>query len=338
MEPITTFDEADVEFDDNGWVIFLESVDALEEVLKLDLGTEDPKSLAPDKKLGAIFWGIVDLKYDPRLPILERVKVLETGDGRNSKFSNHGSTIPIRFRARHKFQEGASLGRFTLVSNNKRLTHDEMFMAGYNHLMPKQLVLPREYKRGLAQEIIDGLWCSENDVLVLKLLNRSRAAGIIPVTVAELDEVLQELLQIPEDMEEWFLRKVPKGNAETIDIQWGSFEEQYRHWWSNECPFFAVEPCCSSFPVESEVDNKLYDPTMRVSFVLRRGTSPQSPISCDPQINRIANFVQLPSFHNWCCMVGKNLSQPLTSILHYTRTFHRPYNVKSENAKKTLVG
>ena len=75
---------------------------------------------------------------------------------------------------------------------------------------------------------------------------------------------------MPEDMEEWLTRKLTRGSAETFGIDWGCFEEQRRHWWSNECPFFVVETYCESVPVLSEADEKLYDGTMRVAFALRR--------------------------------------------------------------------
>jgi len=257
------------EFDDNGWVVGLQNLEALEEVLQMDLRAPLAESRNPEEKLSAIFWGIIDLKYDPRLPILERVKVLETGDGRSSKFSNHGAEIPRRFRAKHRLEDFAC-PRFTVVSNNKKLTHDEMVIGGYKHLVPHQLCLPRVYHYSLAKEIIDGLGCGEQDVLVLKLCNRSRAAGIIPVPVDELDEVLEELLVIPDDMEEWLTRKLARGSEETLEVDWGCFEEQRRHWWSNECPFFVVETYCESVPVLSEADEKLYDGTMRVAFALRR--------------------------------------------------------------------
>lgn len=258
------------EYDDNGWVIGLQDVDALNQALKLDLRAPFPETKDPEDKLVAIFWGIIDLKYDPRLPILQRVKVLETGDGRSSKFSNHGVDIPKRFRARHRLDDNTVTGRFTVVSNNKKLTHDELVIAGYKHLLPQQLLLPRVYNVNLAQRIIEELGCGEKDVVILKLLNRSRAAGVIPVPVGELDEVLEEVLEIPQDIEEWMQRKLARGTAETLEVSWGSFEEQYRHFWSNECPFFVVENYCESIPVESEADGKLYDGTMRVAFCLRR--------------------------------------------------------------------
>ena len=36
------------------------------------------------------FWGICDIKYDPRCPVGQRVRILELGDGRSSRFSHHG--------------------------------------------------------------------------------------------------------------------------------------------------------------------------------------------------------------------------------------------------------
>jgi len=258
------------DYDDNGWIVGLRNLQALPDLLALDLRPPFPESRDPENKLVAIFWGIIDLKYDADSPIFERIKVLESGDGRNSKFSHHGEEIPKRFRARHRLEDFSGSGRHTVVSNNKKLTHDEIVSAGYEHLVPKQLCLLREYDARLADRIIDGLGCKPGDIVVLKLCNRARAAGVIPVPTDELDEVLEELLQVPEDMETWFQRKLKSGSKETLQVPWGSYEEEYRHWWSNECPFFVAERCCQSMPMTSDVDGKLYDGTLRVAFALRR--------------------------------------------------------------------
>jgi len=287
--------DKNAEFDDNGWIIGLQDVSTLLDILKLDLRPSFPESKAPEDKVMAMFWGIIDLKYDNRLPLQDRVKVLETGDGRSSKFSNDGADIPKRFRAKYRMEEGAGSGKHTVVSNNKKLTHDEFVLSGYKHIVPDQLCLPRVYDVGLAQRIIEDLKCKEKDHVVLKLANRSRGAGIIPVPVTELDEVLEELLDVPDasGLEMWYARKLNRLKEETLEVEWGVFEEQYRHWWSNECPFFCVERCCYSLPMPKAEHfggqpGQLFDGTLRVAFALRRKPIPKA--KAQPRIPNHMNY------------------------------------------------
>eukprot|EP00933_Yihiella_yeosuensis_P038121 TRINITY_DN3207_c0_g2_i1.p1 TRINITY_DN3207_c0_g2~~TRINITY_DN3207_c0_g2_i1.p1 ORF type:complete len:114 (-),score=19.41 TRINITY_DN3207_c0_g2_i1:212-502(-) len=53
----------------------------------------------PRELTSVAFWGICDIKYDPRLPKQDRVRVLELGDGRSSRFSHHGRAIKEKFDA-----------------------------------------------------------------------------------------------------------------------------------------------------------------------------------------------------------------------------------------------
>ena len=73
------------------------------------------------------------------------------------------------------------------------------------------------------------------------LCNRSRAAGVIIVPVDELDEVLEEILVPPPDTDAWLNAKIDALNGRSVagdELRWGSFDEQCRHWWSNESPVY----------------------------------------------------------------------------------------------------
>jgi len=127
------------------------------------------------------------------------------------------------------------------------------------------------YTPDLATRIVNELEAEDDDTVVLKLCNRSRAAGIVIVPVNELDEVLEELLVLPSNLEGWFrtqLSTIESGSAANFGINWGSFEEQMRHWWANESPSFVVERWCTSMPTLKE--GMAFDGTMRVGFALRR--------------------------------------------------------------------
>jgi len=126
-------------------------------------------------------------------------------------------------------------------------------------------------------------------MVVLKLANRTRAAGVIPVPVPELDEVLEEVLQPPKKLEAWLKKRADAGITDTLNMGYGSYDEQVRHWWSNECPFFVAERYATS--LASSWEGKEYDGTMRVAFALRRkGSSekgPDSPLGENSQLSRL---------------------------------------------------
>jgi len=263
------------EYDDNGWFTVFRDLESIIEVNRIvsqsreregerrDLGEHDDRS-----KIAATFWGIIDLKYDPSKPILERVKVLETGDGRSSRFSHAGAEIPKRFKDKYRLDEGANSGKHAVVSANKKLTHDLMETYGYSNLVPRQACCPRVYDPGLAERIIYELGVGLEELVVLKLCNRSRAAGVLPVPAGALDGVLREILQPPEAFEQWLEAKLAMGTAATLQVEWGCYEEQLRHWWSNECPHFVAEQFCTSMLTEK--DGKEYDGTMRIAFAISR--------------------------------------------------------------------
>ncbi|CAE8682832.1 unnamed protein product, partial [Polarella glacialis] len=269
-------------YDDHGWVTAVQgsttrySQLSAEQILQLDVATLCSRSaeLCPQPckdvyescskadRSPAVFWGILDLKYDPRLLLEGRVKVLETGDGRSSKFSGYGAAIKEKMQQDHKLEE--ALHRAVLVEN-KKLTHDFFEEGGYGHIQPKQLCLRRIYSETLASDIIRGLALKPSDCCILKLCNRCRAAGVIPLQASELDEALKQLLHPPENVEAWLAEQPPDFPR---NCTWGCFEEQLRHWWSNECPVFLVEELCVSAP--TQLDGSDFDGTMRVAFSLHR--------------------------------------------------------------------
>lgn len=273
-------------YDDHGWVSAIQgskfsAMQLLEHMKAVSLPQPQAASDGSPKEDGqgqqgaaergqrnpAVFWGILDLKYDPDLPLESRVKVLETGDGRSSKFSGYGAAIKESFKADKKLEE--TLHRAVLVEN-KKLTRDFFVEGGYGHLMPRQVCFRRSYSDHLAADIIAGLGLhSTEGGCVLKLCNRARGAGCIPILAADLDLALERLLILPDNVEAWLDgqdREFP------VECKWGCFQEQIRHWWSNECPVFVAEELCKSAPVQQE--GKAFDGTMRVGFSLHRVEEP----------------------------------------------------------------
>lgn len=307
------------EYDDNGWLLPLSgSSKKKEELLELandpkglcDLVAEDMKAAkeklaaaeAPSKsddadaksaKQPAVFWGILDLKHDPALGIADHVKVLETGDGRASKFSGYGAAIKESFQQESKL-EGA-VHRAVLVES-KKLTWDMVCERGYAHIQPRQGCFPKAYTPDLAQQIGDLLSLKGDDICILKLANRARGAGVIPIHFTELDEALRILLQPPPKVEKWLKQR----DAEWVhSVSWGCFEEQVRHWWSNEYPAFLVEDFCQSRPVTLvDGDGSLeLDGTMRVGFSLHRDapeTLPDGYVFSESGIIRISDSGEEP--------------------------------------------
>mmetsp|Transcript_94691 Transcript_94691/g.276916 ORF Transcript_94691/g.276916 Transcript_94691/m.276916 type:complete len:947 (-) Transcript_94691:62-2902(-) len=281
--------DASAEYDDNGWILAFRGMELLALIAaemkqyrqSIDVKESDDKD--DRSKVSATFWGIIDLKYDPSKPVDERVKVLETGDGRSSRFSHAGAEIPKRFKAKYKLDEGANSGKHAVVSANKKLTHDLMEMYGFGHLVPRQVCCPRVYDPGLAARIVEELGVGSEELVVLKLCNRSRAAGVVPVPAMGLDSILREMLQPPPDLEAWMAHKLSLGTASTLKVDWGCYEEQLRHWWSNECPHFVAEQYAPS--MLTEISGREYDGTMRIAFAISRK-------------NREARGAQKPDYSN----------------------------------------
>jgi len=219
------------------------------------------------KRLAA-FWGIVDIKYDDRLPVGQRIHVLELGDGKSSKFSQHGRAVQEQYEKEYK-PDPSQLRRALLVESKKR-THDCFVSSGYGNLRPRAVSYLRRYTSDLAKLICSDLdLVSDTEQVVLKLCNRSRGAGVVIAPVSTLDEVLSRLLHPPRDklLTEWFndYRNIAVGSTNR-----SLFQEACVHWWSNECPYFMAECCSHSRPVGLDAAPGEFDGTMRVGFVLRR--------------------------------------------------------------------
>jgi len=270
--------DALTEYDDNGWLVafqvpvhnrcnlrqMAQDVEGLCKAAEF-LVQNDSSSVPPAVKT-ALYWGIIDLKYDMRQPFDARVRVLEAGDGRRSRFSGFGTLITDRVNKEIRLAD--ALLNCEVIVENKKLTHDMISQVGYGHVQPKQLWYPRIYSSNLSARICNDLQLTPTDTCMLKLCNRQRGVGVLTVLVPSLDEVLSTLLVQPPDTDSWLTQE--SGRAE--QPKWGSFDEHVRHWWSNDCPYFIAEELCFSQPtvVESETSQLEFDATMRVSFALCR--------------------------------------------------------------------
>jgi len=288
-----------IKYDDNGWIFGVQGTGALATALNIHVRPDYPGRVPEWSKVPALFWGILDIKYDPRLPVFERVKVLESGDGRISKFSGDGADIARRAKEHYRLEEGLVLRKYHVVSADKRLTHDLMELSGYEHLVPMQACFDRRYDPELATRIAAALGVEEGDNVVLKLCNRSRSAGVLIVPIDELDEVLEEILVPPGNMESWFREqtsRLAQRSAADLGFDRGAFDEQCRHWWSNESPSFVVERCCASIPTWRE--GRPFDGTMRVGFTLRRSKGQPSSTAAlapeDLEVEWLGGYWKLP--------------------------------------------
>lgn len=250
-----------------------------------------------EKKEQVVYWGICDLKYDPDLPRRDRVKVLELGDGRSSRFSYANGRIQRLFHASY-VMDSLLLKRGVLVEN-KKLTHDTFVENGLGFLRPKQFAYPRQYKKGLADIIAKDLGVQPPELVVIKLVNRARGAGVVVCPVAELEETLKKLLSPPtgKELKEWLDEAERRPLADCLPS--AVIAEQRLHYWSNESPIFVVEEMCRSVPLvhaclenhKGEHDDGMFDGTMRVVFVLKRSLSDeaakQTPIALQEDQGRL---------------------------------------------------
>lgn len=242
-----------------------------------------PKSATNGPRRRVAFWGIVDVKYNTQLPHDQRVRVLELGDGSTSGFSLHGRHIRERFYTRYCMDPQPL--RCAVVVENKQFTHDRFVSEGFAHLRPAAVSHPREYTPDLASKLLADLNIVDATTLVvLKLCNRSRGAGVVVVSAVELDAVLQKLLMTPSSEELETMLSMSCLDAVRRKFS-SALDESCLHWWSNECPFFIAERCCHSMSVkvssESGGEPQDFDGTMRVSFVLLRSYSGREAASCD---------------------------------------------------------
>lgn len=241
------------------------------------------------KKRPVAYFGIVDLKYDSRKDTGNTLKVLELGSGLSSRFSGDGEAVLQNYQ--QNFTLVRQLDRGALV-DNKKMTHDIFVECGYSHLRPKQVCFPRVYANDLAPRIIKdlGIIYQEDTVVVLKLVNRCRGAGVVVVRAGrELDDTLRILLCHPEDF--------TKQHGCTLDAALSSdsssFREQCLHWWSNECPFFVAECCEASHSVQHKSSD--FDGTMRIGFVLLRSEKTESTQAVPLGIEFLGGYWKLPS-------------------------------------------
>jgi len=247
------------------------------------------------------FWGICDLKYDSRKPMRERLKVLELGDSRSSQFSHHGSSIKTRFNNTYFVKDVA---RRQLLVDNKRIMHDAFVQCGLEELRPAQFLYPKQYDPTLADRIRSDLKVSDEGLVVLKLINRSRGAGVVICPVAKLDETLKLLLRPPgvgngpAGLEQWLIEHAPRALEEPSGK--GVVAEHQLHYWCNESPNFVVEELCCSVPVLMETSSsavaEVFDGTMRVSYVLRRRTENKDIFD----IEWLGGYWKLPSASTEC--------------------------------------
>jgi len=265
-------------------------------------------SVPPQMKRTVVFWGICDVKYDPSLPERERVKVLELGDGRSSRFSHHGALIKQRYEEMYSM-DVTPLRKGVLV-DNKKFTHDTFVDCGFAHLRPTQKAYPRAYDPNLASRIVKDLGVSSSDgVVVLKLVNRARGAGVVICPVSQLDATLQRLLKpkLGRDFEAWLAEHAPQ--ALTEDRTSEILQEQVLHHWSNECSLFVAEDVCHSMlvPLSPEEgssaprdghDEELFDGTMRVSFVLKRKQGSTDADSNKLELEWLGGYWKLPPSAN----------------------------------------
>jgi len=270
--------DINLRFDDHGWIVAARGVKLQGVVPRSPLSdkailTHSSPTLAEQDAVQHLdghhwhrgtpaFWGILDLKFDPNSEIKDRVKVLEAGEGNTSRFSGFGARVKEAFISEYK-QVQDKLNR-TLLIENKRVFHDSVTKHGYEHILPRQGIWAREYTSTLPQDIIDGLQLQPGSTCMLKLCNRCRGAGCIPVGVCDLPDTLKRVLEPPPEINASPM--LAEGLSSHPSCM--SLDEHCQHWWSNECPYFIAEECCSSIPISKQ--GLAYDGTMRVSFSLHR--------------------------------------------------------------------
>jgi len=242
-----------------------------------------------------LFWGICDVKFDPQLPTDERVRVLELGDGRASKFSHHGSPITDAFES--KFCMHPNPIKRSVLVDNKKLTHDMFVHVEAEHLRPPTFTYSRCYTQDLAERLISDLKLADGGAAVLKLCNRTRGAGVVVVTARTANKVLRRLLTPPAgaDLLEWLRQEGPRAVAHNMVFS-DMLQEHCLHWWSNECPVFVAERCCHSMPVPLEAGSEeTFDGTMRVAFALHRDGPPEEGDRDGPfEISWLGGYWKLP--------------------------------------------
>lgn len=114
---------------------------------------------------------------------------------------------------------------------------------------PKFLLCKKKYDKDLALLIKKALPCQR---YVIKPLEEFKGRGIMIIDEKDLDTTLYKILYM-----NGVARKGEKAHSKY---------ESSGHWKRDRSPYFLVEEYCPSKTVI--IDNKSYDPTMRVAFVL----------------------------------------------------------------------
>lgn len=170
-----------------------------------------------------------------------------------------------------------------VVSENKYLT-DKLFKdSQLSDYRPRCKVYPLRYKKNLAENIKESI---PGTRYVLKVPDLSCGKGVFIVNADELDNILKLLLYDDETLIKSTLNVMGaelliSGQSPTkILSDQTMLLKQVQEWRATDSKLFLVEEYCQSKILE--VENKKYDPTMRVAFVITvdQGKTKFVPLSC----------------------------------------------------------
>ncbi|MBX9831349.1 hypothetical protein K2X40_05300 [Candidatus Babeliales bacterium] len=133
--------------------------------------------------------------------------------------------------------------------NNKYLTSTLFDTKQLSDYRPQCKAYPKQYKKDLAQTIINEFGCS---MMVIKPLNAFKGEGIVVTHQKDLDTHLKSILTVPQ------ISKKTKSETPLNDIE--------KYWARDKNKSFIVEEYESSQPIDIKGD--LYDPTMRMVFTM----------------------------------------------------------------------
>lgn len=142
----------------------------------------------------------------------------------------------------------------SLHVSNKSMTDSLFDTPAIKEARPKAVIYPKRYTRGLAKDILSKL---PADWLVIKPINSGRGNGIIMVDREHLSQALHKVLIENKS-------KYPPNNDYTFKPD---TPMSYEYWKYDRNTRFLVEEFAESKPII--VDNKPYDPTMRVIFIMQ---------------------------------------------------------------------
>ncbi len=127
---------------------------------------------------------------------------------------------------------------------SQQLTTDERLIK----LKPKWNAYPKVFSKELVQQILQDI---PSNILVIKPIKSTRGKGVIIIEKDDLEPTLKYIL-----------------TEEKVNLD-NNPDPSYNHWGHDHCDGFIVEEFIESDPVKApHLDNKLYDPTMRVVFAL----------------------------------------------------------------------